>query len=161
MTTFTTWKFDSVDGADRAASTLKQVKSEGLIKVEDYAVLTWPADADRPEVKYENRDNWRAAGWGAFWGVLFGALFFLPLIGAAAGAAISLLNKHMQDVGITREQLDAIGKQVGPGSSALFVVTSERDLDLVAERFRGHEGTLIATNLVAGEADEVRQAFEG
>ncbi|TDE97347.1 DUF1269 domain-containing protein [Occultella glacieicola] len=160
MTTFTAWKFDSIDGADRAADTLKQVRSEGLVKVEDHAVLTWPADADRPDVKYEHRDDARAAGWGAFWGVLFGALFFLPLIGAAAGAAISLLNKRMNNVGITREQLERIGKEVGPGNSALFVVTSDRDLDRMAERFRGHEATLIATNLVAAEAAELRQAFD-
>ena len=33
MTTFTVWKFDSPDGAEDAARTLKGAASEGLVKI--------------------------------------------------------------------------------------------------------------------------------
>lgn len=160
MTTFTAWKFDTAGAAETAAQTLKQAWSERLVAIEDYAVVEWPAEADQPKVKYEDRDQWRAAGWGALIGAVIGSLLLLPAIGAAAGAAINLLRKRAQDVGITQDQLDAIGEQVKPGTSALFVVSSDGDLDRLAERFRGQSGRLIASNLVQGEVEDVRRAFE-
>lgn len=160
MTTFTAWKFDTADAADRAAETLRQAWSERLVKVEDYAVVEWPVGADQPKVKYENRDEWRAAGWGALIGAVIGSLLLLPTIGAAAGAAVNLLRKRAEGVGITKDQLDSIGSQVVAGTSALFVVSSDGDRDRLAERFRGQNATLIASNLVQGEVEDVRRAFE-
>lgn len=160
MATFTAWKFTDVEGADRAVETLRQVWQEGLVKVDDYAVVQWPAGADKPDVKYETRDEWRATGWGALWGALFGAIFFLPLVGAAAGAVIGLIRKRVEGMGISQEQLDSIGAEVTPGTSALFVVATEGDLDRVAERFRGQHAHLLATNLVGADAEDIRRAFE-
>lgn len=160
MTTFTAWKFERPEGAETAATTLKQAWSENLVKVEDYAVVEWQPGADQPKVKYENRDEWRAAGWGALIGTVLGSLFFLPVLGAAAGAAINILRKKVEGIGITSEQLDSIGKEVVAGTSALFVVSSDSDLDRLAERFRGQQGRLIASNLVEGEAEDIRRAFE-
>lgn len=160
MTTFTAWKFDTVDGAETASQTLKQAWSERLVQIEDYAVVEWAVDADQPKVKYENRDQWRAAGWGALIGAVIGSLLLLPTIGATAGAAINLLRKRAQDVGITQDQLDSIGQKVVAGTSALFVVASDGDLDRLAERFRGQDAQLIASNLVQGEVEDVKRAFE-
>ncbi|REJ04041.1 DUF1269 domain-containing protein [Microbacterium bovistercoris] len=161
MTTFTAWKFETVEGAETATGILREAADEGLIKIEDYAVIEWTPGEDRPKVKYEHRDDWRATGWGALLGGLAGVLFFLPLIGAAAGAAIGLLVKKMDDAGISKEQLDRIGKEVVPGTSALFVVNTETDRDRLAERFHGVGATLIASNLVSVDEDTVRKAFEG
>lgn len=62
MATFTAWKFDSVDGAEKADRTLREAASDGLITIEDHAVLSWPTDKDRPSVKHEHDDDWRAGG---------------------------------------------------------------------------------------------------
>ena len=160
MTTFTAWKFTTADGAEKASQILRQAKGDGLITVEDYAVIEWEPHADSPKVKYENRDDWRGAGWGALLGALVGAIFFLPLVGAAAGAAIGVLRKRVEAIGISNDQLETIGEQVVKGTSALFVVNHDSDLDRLAERFRGLDGTLVASNLVAGEEEDVRRAFE-
>lgn len=160
MTTFTAWKFEHLDGAETAVQTLRQAWREHLIKVEDYAVVEWPAGADQPKVKYEDRDQWRAAGWGALIGGVLGMLLFVPVIGAAAGGAANVLRKHVQDAGISEDQLDSIGREVVPGTSALFVVSTVGDMDRVAERFHGQHAKLIASNLVGPEEQEVKQAFE-
>lgn len=115
MTTFTAWKFDTADAADRAAETLRQAWSERLVKVEDYAVVEWPVGADQPKVKYENRDEWRAAGWGALIGAVIGSLLLLPTIGAAAGAAVNLLRKRAEGVGITRTSSTPSARRWWPG----------------------------------------------
>lgn len=71
-----------------------------------------------------------------------------------------MLNKRAEGVGLTKQQLEEIGQQVVPGTSALFVVSTDGDLDRVAERFRGHDPDLIATNLVGAEVTELKEAFD-
>jgi len=161
MTAFTVWKFDGPDGAEHAASVLKECERKGWIKVLDHAVVSWPEGEPQPRTKQSHDENWRGTGWGAFWGVLAGSLFLVPVVGGVAGAAIGAYSKMTQDAGITKEQLETIRTKVTPGSSALFVVTEEGDLDRVGERFQGMHSKLIATNLTAAERQVLLETFGG
>ena len=42
MTTFTVWKFDDPDGAERAMKILQESQADGLVKVDDHAIVAWP-----------------------------------------------------------------------------------------------------------------------
>ena len=141
MTAFTVWKFETPEGAETACSRLEGAADEGLIKIHDH-------DSVR-----------RGGAWGALWGLLFGALFFVPLVGAAAGAAIGGLAKATEGVGITKEQLETIRSQITEGTSALFLVTEEGNLDLVGERFHGAHMKLIETNLTDDERKVLLETF--
>ena len=159
MATFTVWKFDEPEGADRAAGILKTAESDGLITVIDLAVVSWPAGAKRPTTNHVQEDVRRGGAWGAFWGLLFGALFFVPLLGAAAGAGIGALTKSLGKVGITDEQMDTLRWQITERTSALFVVTDEADLNKVGERFHGMHWLLIDTNLTDPERGRLLDTF--
>ncbi|TCO35825.1 putative membrane protein [Kribbella steppae] len=161
MTTFTVWKFDGPDGAQHAESVLKDCARDGLVKIVDHAIVSWPKDASQPTTKQGHEENWRGTGWGAFWGILLGALFFVPVIGGVAGAAIGAISKMTQDAGITKEQLHKIRTEVTPGTSALFVVTDHGDLDRVGERFHGMHSKLIDTNLTEAERSVLMETFGG
>jgi uncharacterized membrane protein len=161
MTAFTVWKFDGPDGAQGAASVLKDCERDGLVKILDHAVVSWPEGDAQPTTKQGHEENWRGTGWGAFWGILLGALFFIPVIGGVAGAAIGAISKMTQDSGITKEQLHKIRTEVTPGTSALFVVTEQGDLDRVGERFHGKHSKLIATNLTDAEREVLLETFGG
>ena len=161
MAAFTVWKFDGPDGAQHASDILKQCEREGFVKILDHAVVSWPAGAAQPTTKQGHEETWRGTGWGAFWGVLTGALFFVPVVGGVAGAAIGAISKVTQDAGITKEQLETIRTQVTEGSSALFVVTEEGNLDRVGERFHGMHSKLIATNLTSAERQVLLETFGG
>lgn len=159
MTTFTVWKFETPEGAGKAADILKDAQSDGLVTVVDHAVVSWPADADRPEVHHAHEDEKRGTGWGALWGLLLGALFFVPLFGAAAGAATGAFVKHLSKAGIDADDLDRIRQDVVPGTSALFAVTEDANMDRLGERFHGLHNTLIATNLTPAEKSTLLETF--
>ncbi|HET6298111.1 MAG TPA: DUF1269 domain-containing protein [Kribbella sp.] len=161
MAAFTVWKFDGPDEAGVAASVLKDCEREGMVKILDHAVVSWPQGASQPTTKQGHEENWRGTGWGAFWGILLGALFFVPVIGGVAGAAIGAISKMTQDAGITKDQLEKIRTEVTPGTSALFVVTEHGDLDRVGERFHGMHSKLIATNLTDAERQVLLETFSG
>lgn len=161
MTTFTVWKFDDPRGAEQAATIVREASADGLVTIVDHAVVTWPEGAARPETAHEHEDRWRSTGWGALWGLLVGALFMVPVVGGVAGAAIGAISKATENAGITRDQLAKIRTEVTEGTSALFLVTEQGDLDRLGERFHGLHQKLIATNLTDAERDVLLETFDG
>lgn len=159
MTAFTVWKFDSPEGAESADSIVDRAANDGVIKVLDHAVVSWPVGAKRPVTEHGHDSVRHGTGWGALWGLLFGALFLVPLVGAAAGAALGGLAKATQGVGISKEQLETIRAEVTEGTSALFLVTEDGDLDRVGERFHGAHMKLIDTNLTEAERSLLLETF--
>jgi uncharacterized membrane protein len=163
MTTFTVWKFDTPEGAERASAILKGAARDGLVNVLDHAVVSWPVGASHPDTKHSHDEAKRGAGWGALWGLLIGTLFFVPVVGGVAGAAIGAISKATQDAGIDKKQLETIRTEITEGTSALFAVTEEGDLDRLGERFAGMgtHSTLVATNLTDAERDVLLETFGG
>jgi uncharacterized membrane protein len=161
MTAFTVWKFDSPDGAEHAVFLLKNAEADNLVEVLDHATVSWPAGEKKPTIKHGHDDTLRGTGWGAFWGLLLGALFTVPLLGAAAGAGIAAISKATEKLGITEEQLEQIRNEVTEGSSALFVVSDQGNLDRLGERFRGMNMTLVQTNLTPAERELLLETFGG
>jgi uncharacterized membrane protein len=159
MTTFSVWKYDDPAGAERAVELIKNAEADGLVKIDDHAVVSWPVGAAQPDTKHGHEENWRGAGWGAVLGLLVGALFFIPVVGGLAGAAIGALAKATEDAGITKEQLERIRSQVTEGTSALFLVTEQDDVDRLAERMRGVHTMLLATNLTDAERKDLLETF--
>jgi uncharacterized membrane protein len=55
--------------------------------------------------------------------------------------------------------MEAIRDQVVEGTSAVFLVTEEGNLDRLGERFRGMHMTLVQTNLTEAEREELLETF--
>ena len=159
MTTFTVWKFDDPDGAERAVRMLQDAQSNGLVKIDDHAIVSWPVGAEQPSTRHGHEETWHGAAWGSIFGLLIGTLFFVPVVGGLAGAALGALAKATEDAGITKEQLETIRGEVTEGTSALFAVTEQGDLDRLGDRMRGMHSTLLATNLTDAERGVLLETF--
>jgi uncharacterized membrane protein len=159
VSTLTIWKFDSPSGADEAEETLITLSKEGLITIEDAATVSWPATKNRPKTRQLTRLGGLGAVDGAFWGMLFGLIFFVPLLGAAVGAAIGGIGGSMIDVGIDDDLIKKVREDVTPGTSALFVMSSDVVLDRVQNAFDGLEATLVSSNLSHDEETKLREVF--
>ena len=64
-----------------------------------------------------------------------------------------------KNVGISKEQLEKIRAEVTEGTSALFAVTEEGNLDRLGERFIGVHSRLIDTNLTPAERETLLETF--
>src|SRR5262245_4029374 len=159
VATFTVWRFDSADGAERAIDTLQSLQSQELIKVHDAAVVSWPEGRRKPKTRQLHSLAGAGALGGAFWGMLFGLLFFVPLLGMAVGAAIGGLTGSLADVGIDDKFIAQVRESVTPGTSALFVLTSDAVTDRVVDAFAGTHPDLIHTNLSAEQESKLREVF--
>ena len=159
MTTLSVWKFDDPAGARVAIGTLEDLQRRDLIEIDDAAVVTWPADKKRPKTKQLHDLTGRAALSGSFWGLLFGLLFFVPLFGVAVGAAIGALSGSLADVGIDDDFIASLRSEVQPGTSALFVMSSDAVIDKVRDAFKGMHAELLHTNLSDAQEKTLREAF--
>ena len=81
--------------------------------------------------------------------------------GVVAGGAIGALSKASEKLGISRKDLESIRDEVTEGTSALFVVTEEGNLDRLGERFRGMNMKLLQTNLTPAEQEDLLETFGG
>jgi uncharacterized membrane protein len=159
MATLTAWKFPNPYGAADALATLEKLQTEALIQVQDAAVVSWEPGRKKPMTREMHPTGKAGALGGAFWGMLFGLIFFIPILGLAIGAATGALFGSMADVGISDAFIKSVRDKVTPGTSALFLLSSDAVMDRVAAEFKGSEAELISANLSADQEAKLREAF--
>ena len=160
MATLTVWKFDTPSGAEDASQTLQELARENIVVLHDAATVTWERGQKKPKTRQLANTTGAGALGGSFWGLLFGLIFFVPLLGAAIGAATGALAGSLNDVGIDDSFINKVRDQVTPGTSALFVMTSDAVLDKVHEAFAGHAPSeLLFTNLTHEQETALREVF--
>src|SRR5215469_3589748 len=159
MSSLTVWKFRSPDGAQDALKVLTDLQHQQLIQVLDAAVVSWEVGRKKP-VTRELRDTRKTGALGGgFWGLLFGLIFFIPILGLAIGAATGALIGSMADVGISDSFIREVREKVTPGTSALFLLSSDSVFDRVVEHFSDTDAELVSTNLSRDQEAKLREAF--
>jgi uncharacterized membrane protein len=161
MATLTVWSFDSPSGADQAVSTLESLAKQELIKVHDAATVSWQPEAKKPKTRQLRSLTGAGAMGGMFWGMLFGLIFLVPLLGAAIGAATGALAGSLADVGIDDDFIKSARDKITPGTSALFLMSSDAVQDKVkaAVDQTGLKPELIQSNLSAEQEAALREMF--
>ena len=144
--------------AEQVLDTLNRLGREYLIDLADACYVTRGQDG---KVKLHQAVSLTAAGatTGALWGGLVGLLFLMPLAGLLVGGATGAVMGKLTDVGIDDEFIDAVKQQVTPGTSALFLLSSDAVLDKVHDAFSGLNAQLIQTNLSDDQEAKLREAF--
>jgi uncharacterized membrane protein len=159
MASLTVWKFHTPFGAEAALEKLKGLQSQQLINVQDAAVVSWEAGQKKPKTRQMHDMKAGGALGGGFWGLLFGLIFFVPLLGLAIGAAAGALFGSMANVGISDSFIKDVRERVTPGTSALFLLSSDAVIDRVRDEFSAGDAELIRTNLSDEQEARLREAF--
>lgn len=158
--TLTVWKFNSPEGADEAAKTLQRLTLENIITLHDAATVKWEEGKKKPHTRQLASATPEGMLNGSFWGLLLGLIFFVPLLGAAVGAASGALAGSLADVGIDDGFINKVRDQVTPGTSALFLLSSDAVMDKVKDAFAGQDAAdLIFTNLASDQEAALREVF--
>lgn len=159
MGTLSVWRFDSPGGAGEAVKTLEELAKERLIVLHDAATVSWEPGAKKPKTRQLNNLAGAGALGGVFWGLLFGLLFAVPLLGIAIGATAGALSGSLTDVGINDEFIKRTREKITPGTSALFVLSSDAVLGKVRDAFSNHHPELLFTNMSENQEKLLREAF--
>ena len=159
MNTLTVFKFNTPEGAQEMLNNVYKMQNEELITVVDAATVSWPEGKKAPKTKQAVNLTGAGAMDGAFWGMLFGLLFFIPGFGLAVGAAMGALTGHFADYGIDDAFIKRVRNEVEPGTSALFLMTTNAVVDRVVEELKNMDFELVSTNLSKEQDEALRAAF--
>ncbi|HEV7648674.1 MAG TPA: DUF1269 domain-containing protein [Actinophytocola sp.] len=159
MTTLTVWKFDTPTGADDTISSLEILAKQELIQIHDAATVSWAAGAKKPKTRQLRNLTAGGAMSGMFWGMLFGLIFLVPFLGAAIGAAAGALTGSLADVGIDDQFIKSVRDRITPGTSALFLMSSNAVVDKVKAALEeaGHKPELLQSNLTDEQEKALRE----
>jgi uncharacterized membrane protein len=138
---------------------LESLQRQQILKIQDAAIVEWQQGKKKPKTRQSTSLTGAGALGGAFWGMLFGLLFFIPFLGMAIGAAMGALAGHFSDFGIDDKFINDVRKEVTEGTSALFLLTTDVEVERVEEALKGKMGTLIRSNLSREQEDKLREAF--
>ena len=83
----------------------------------------------------------------------------MPLLGLAIGAGAGALGGSLADAGIDDDFIDAVKQKVTPGTSALFLLSSDAVMDKIKDAFADVHAELIHTNLSNEDEAKLREAF--
>lgn len=130
----TAWRYSGTEGADMAVLMLKQLDSQGVMDVQDVAVIRWPQYASGPQVQEHVTEE---------------------------GSRASSLAKRIRKAGIDSVMLEAVKNDMRLGTSALVLLSVNTAIDAVAKAFEGQAMELIRSDLSVQQEDELRAAFGG
>ena len=144
--------------AGRALQSLRGLERQDLLRLNDTAVVVKESSGS---VRVQNELS-SATETGAVVGAVLGGLLafaFPPLgavLGAAGGAAVGASLDQGVDPGFVRE----VQESLRPGSSALFVVAREANLDALVPALEPYRGTLRQTTLSTEVEESLRRALQ-
>ncbi|MDX1415230.1 MAG: DUF1269 domain-containing protein [Candidatus Promineifilaceae bacterium] len=153
--------FQSEDGAKQALSELKKAKRQGLIKIDDAAVIRKDAKGKLHIKETADMSTGKGAGIGAVIGGVVGLLAG-PIgigLGAAAGAAIGGMAAH-GDAGIKDERLETIGAGLEPETSAIVAIVEHKWVAEVQKALEEEATDIMAQRLSADIHEQLTSGKE-
>jgi uncharacterized membrane protein len=132
MSTLVAVVFNDESTAFEMRAALVKMQQQYLLEMEDAVVVTRDPNG---KANLHQAVSLTAAGAvsGGFWGMLIGLLFLNPLLGALVGAGAGAISGKFRDIGVDDNMMKAVGEQLKPNTSALFVllrkVTADKVLD--------------------------------
>ena len=127
----------------------------------DAATVVWEEGKKKPKTRQLNNLTGAGALGGAFWGLLFGHALLRPAARHGRRRGHRRADRSLSDVGIDDNFINSVRDQVTPGTSALFVMTSDavQDKVLAAVKDAGLHAELVHTNLSDEQEAKLREAF--
>ena len=160
MATVTVLRFTTATGADETLGQVRELQERNKITLHDAAIVSWPEGQQSPKTRQLVDVVGRGALSGMFWGILLGLIFVTPFFGMALGGAVGAIGGALRDYGIDDEFIKSIRGAVTPGTSALFLMTSDAVLDSVVAELKGRDFEIIATNLSSEQEKKLRELFQ-
>lgn len=158
MTNLLVITFPTTDAAQRARDAVRGLERQGLVGLEDAAVISRDADGKTSTHNEIDRSVSIGAGAGAFVGLILS--FGFPLLGLAVGAGGGALTGKALDRGLDKTFVEEVEGALQPGSSALCLVLTSASAPALRGALEPFEGKIYETTLDSDLTEELRRALQ-
>jgi len=150
--------FDNMEEAGKARNSIRQIQREGLIGLDDSAVVV-KDERGKVHVRDEmDRGVKVGAVGGGLLGVLIGGLFF-PFAGLLLGVLGGMGVGALTDLGIQKSFVKEVSAAITPGTSALFLIVRDADPNTALAALRPYAGTVYHTSLDPDDEESLRRVL--
>jgi uncharacterized membrane protein len=146
--------YDNEKSAQGARDAVRSLQHQGLLVLEDGAVLTADANGKVHVHNELSRDLKIGAGLGALVGLLL--TFFFPVAGIVLGAGGGALVGSLMGRGVEKKFVEDVKASLKPNTSALFLVIESGDMNALRAALAPHHGEILQTTLDTETADQLR-----
>jgi uncharacterized membrane protein len=160
--------FDNEQEADRVLTELNRLQKEYLVDLVDAVIAVRPREGNVQLKQSINMVGVGAASGalsGGFWGSLIGLLFLNPLagfaVGGLVGAGAGALSGSLVDYGIDDNFIRSLGKNLQPGTSALFVLVRKAQPEKVLAELSRFRGRVLRSSLSPEQEARLQAALSG
>jgi uncharacterized membrane protein len=159
MATLSALRFSGAGGHEAALAEVRTLNGSGRLVLSDLAIMSWSPERRLPDMRTASFPAEGMPMGERFWNLLFSHVFLLPLAAAEAGVPAQSARCLMASLGIHDDFLQTARDCLGPGSSALFLLTNDATVDPVIRSLANFSFTVMSTNLSRRQLDALRTAF--
>ncbi len=150
--------FDTMEDAGKVHEALVEAKKQGLIRIDDAAVVVKDQDGKVHVENQVSRGTWMATGVGGALGLLIGGILF-PIGGLIMGLAGGALVGRTMDMGVDGKFVKQVGEEIKPGTSALFILADQANPTAGLAILRQYKGRVLQTTLSTEAEENIRKAL--
>lgn len=153
--------FQDEKAAKNALAALKEAKKEGLIKIENAAVLSKDEKGKLHIKETQDMGGGKGAALGGVGGAVIGLIAGTALaVPAAVGALVGGLVAKLRDSGFSNKRLETIGEGLKPGSSAIIAVVEHSWVKKVEAALAEAQADLTTAEIQAGIASQLEAGHD-
>lgn len=150
--------FDSVEEAEQVHLALKDGKKNGVLNIDDAAVVEKDSNGKVHVKNQISHGTWTATGVGGLLGLLVG-MIFMPLGGLVLGLAGGALVGRLMHLGVDGKFVKEVEAELKPGTSALFILTSQENPTAELAILRNFKGKVLQTTLDSEMEESLRKSL--
>lgn len=153
--------FQDEKAAKNALAALKEAKKEGLIKIENAAVLSKDEKGKLHIKETQDMGGGKGAALGGVGGAVIGLIAGTALaVPAAVGALVGGLVAKLRDSGFSNKRLETIGEGLKPGSSAIIAVVEHSWVKKVEAALAEAQADQTTAEIQAGIASQLEAGHD-
>lgn len=158
MTDLIVITFDNVDEASQVRESLRSIEKEGLLRLDDSAIVVREEDG-KVHVKNEiDRGVKVGALGGGLLGLIIGFMFF-PLGAIVLGVLGGSLVGASTDLGISKKFVKEVTESLQPGTSALFFMVRDGNPNAIVGVMRPYKGEIYQDTLTSEDEETLRRVL--
>lgn len=150
--------FDSADEAEKVHEALKNGKKQGILDIDDAAVVMKDAHGKVHVKNQISHGTWAATGVGGLLGLLIGTIF-MPLGGLVLGLAGGALVGRTMNLGVDGKFVKEVEAALQPGASALFILASHENPTALMAILREFHGKVLQTTLDSDVEESLKRSL--
>ena len=150
--------FENVDEASQVRESLRSIEKEGLLRLDDTAVVVREEDG-KVHVKNEvDRGVKVGALGGGILGLIIGSIFF-PIGAIVLGVLAGSLVGASTDLGISKKFIKEVTESLQPGTSAIFFLVRDGNPNAIVGVLRPYKGEIYQDTLTSEDEETLRRVL--